>query len=245
MPPLRYGDEVLGLIPARGGSKSVPLKNLAPLNGWPLIRYVVEAGRRSVELGRLFCSTDDHRIAQTCSELGVGVIQRPPAQASDDAPVIGAILHALEVLKDREGVLPWAVVLLQPTSPFTLPGHIDAVVQELRADKRARSAQCIAEMPPNHHAFSQRITEGPYVRFRYPRARARCFRKQLKPCHYILGTAMATRTSALFSQRNVFATPSRYVEIPSTYALDVDGPLDFKLAQLYLDGGLVELPERR
>ena len=77
----------IGLIPARGGSKSIPLKNLVPLAGQPLISYVISAGQAATSLASVICSTDDERIADVCRGAGVEVLNRPAALAQDDSSV--------------------------------------------------------------------------------------------------------------------------------------------------------------
>src|SRR5271166_1284856 len=101
--PYPSSDEIVGLIPARGGSKGVPHKNIAPLLGEPLLRFVIEAGRAARGFGRIFCSTDDADIAAVAARLGVIVAERPAELAGDDSPVLAAIVHFLKALGAREG----------------------------------------------------------------------------------------------------------------------------------------------
>ena len=117
-------DTAIGLIPARGGSKSIPLKNLAPVGGKPLIRFVIDAALGSRSFVKTYCSTDHDHIARTCLEAGVEIIERPAELGLDDTPVTAVILHALETLRQHSGRMPGMVALLQPTSPFLLPSQI-------------------------------------------------------------------------------------------------------------------------
>lgn len=234
--------EVLGLIPARGGSKSIPYKNIAMLAGRPLLEYVAEAARASGSIRRLLCSTDDDRIAATCQGLSVSVDRRPAELAGDDSPVVATMIELVQRLQSDEGYCPDAIALLQPTSPFTLPAHIDACVQALRDHPEAGSSQTVASMPHNFHAFNQREIIDGVVDFRFPEERATCYNKQIKPKFYSFGNLVVVRTSALLEQRAVFARPSRAVTIQAAYALDVDGPDDFPLAEWYLQQRRVELP---
>jgi CMP-N-acetylneuraminic acid synthetase len=226
-----FSDEIVGLIPARGGSKGVPHKNVAPLLGQPLLRFVIQAGRAVPRLGRIFCSTDDPRIAAVASRLGVVAVERPADLAGDDSPVLAAIVHFLEGLGEREGRVPAAVVLLQPTSPFLLPEHIEACLDGLELYPHAQSAQTVTAVPHNMHAFNQREFDGPFVRFRFEAERNLAYNRQRKPVLYGFGNLYVTRSRALLAGEQVYAKPSFAVEIPLDYALELDSPEDFTAAE--------------
>ena len=226
-----FSDEIVGLIPARGGSKGVPHKNVAPLLGQPLLRFVIEAGRAARGLGRIFCSTDDARIAAVAARFDVGVIERPIDLAGDDSPVLAAIVHFLDVLGAREDRVPAAVVLLQPTSPFLLPEHIEACLDGLKLHPAAQSAQTVTSVPHNMHAFNQREFDGRFVRFRFEAERNLAYNRQRKPVLYGFGNLYVTRSQALLAGEQVYAKPSFGVEIPLEYALELDSPEDFAAAE--------------
>ncbi len=242
MSAVRFSDEVVGLIPARGGSKSVPYKNVADLGGWPLLRWVAEAGKASRSLGRLFCSTDDARIAAVAEACGAAIHRRPPELATDDAPVAAAIVHFLNTLAAADGVVPGAVALLQPTSPFVTAEQIDAAVAALRGDAAARSVQTVTKPPHNHHAFNQREIADGHVRFRFEAERAAAYNKQRKPTLWVFGNLVVTRSEALLAGEGVFATPSLAVPVEAVTALDVDAADDFALAEWYLQTGRISRP---
>lgn len=242
-PPLL--DQVWGIIPARGGSKSIPYKNLHPIGGRSLLEYQVLAGRASGSLDRLVCSTEDARIAQACADLEVEVVPRPVALAQDMSSVIDVLEDLFLSEAEKCGGMPWAFVLLQPTSPFILPVHISDCVQALRHDKRAGSSQTVAKLPHNHHAFNQRQIINGRVGFRFARQRRLGYSKQTKPTFYSFGNVVASRTLRFLSQRNVFATPSVPVLIERAYALDVDGPEDVAYADFCIEKGVVELQHLR
>ncbi|MEW5724950.1 MAG: acylneuraminate cytidylyltransferase family protein [Thermodesulfobacteriota bacterium] len=234
--------EILGLIPARGGSKSVPLKNIAPLAGHPLVAYTINAAKKSESIGRVVCSTDSPEIRAVCLAAGIEVLDRPAALAGDNSPVLDTIIQVLEALKAADGYVPEAVALLQPTSPFVLPGQIDECVRQLLAHPEAGSVQTITALPHNCHAYNQREIKDGYLRFRFAAERAVCYNKQTKPKFYLFGNLIVTRTTALLEKRDVFAPPSLPVEIPPAYATDVDGPDDFERAEFLIERGKVQLP---
>lgn len=226
-----------GLLPARGGSKSIPLKNLVPFAGRPLIDYNVLAAR-AAGLERIVCNTDSPEIAARCRKLGVEVYDRPAELGGDDTPVLAVIEDWLDSLDAEPGI----VCLLQPTSPFLLPEHVTATVQALRDHPEAGSAQTVVPVPHNHHAFNQRVVDDGVVAFRFPEERAAAYNKQRKAKHWLFGNLVAFRPVALREQQQVFATPSRAVPIPFHYGFDLDGPDDLKLGEALLATGLVELP---
>ena len=236
--------DILGLIPARGGSKSIPLKNIVSLNGRPLITYVVAAAKRCLSLRRIICSTEDQRIERVCREYGVETMKRPPELARDETPITDVMIDLLQTLARAENYIPFAIALLQPTSPFVLPEHIDSSAKMLADNPRAGSVQTITKIPHNYHAYNQRIVVEDQVRFCFPEERARCYNKQTKPSFFKFGNLIITRTDALLKTGNVFAEPSLANEIPFQYALDLDGPDDLELADWYISVGKVMLPDQ-
>lgn len=233
--------DILGLIPARGGSKSIPLKNLVPLNGHPLISYVINAARHCSSIDRIICSTDNKQINEVCKDAGIGIADRPEELARDETNVIDVMIDLLNTLQSEEGYVPFAVVLLQPTSPFILPKHIDHCVNLLLEDETAESVQTISKFPHNYHAFNQRIFDSGFVNFRFLEERRICYNKQTKPEFYKFGNLVITRTGALCEDRQVFAQPSLGYEVPFYYAHDLDGPDDLEMAEWYIERGKVSL----
>ena len=134
----------LGVIPARGGSKGVPGKNIRPVAGKPLIAWTIEAAKASGVLDRLVVSTDNDRIANVARQCGAEVRMRPAALAGDDTPTRPVLEHVAEEL-EGEGAAFDAVVTLQPTSPLRLPRHITEACVQFAADANADSlVSCVA-----------------------------------------------------------------------------------------------------
>ena len=226
---------IIGLIPARGGSKSIPLKNIASLSGKPLISYVIAAGKRANSLDNLFCSTDHEGIAKVCRDFGVEIIKRPDYLSQDDTPVTDVIKNVLEIIGDQKGVIPGIVALLQPTSPFLLPQHIDDCIIALRNYPEADSSQTITPVIHNFHAFNQRIIEDGFVRFRFMSERKISYNKQKKPKHYVFGNLVVTRSRALFDGLDCFGNISVPVQIDREYSIDVDTSEDLEYASYLMN----------
>jgi N-acylneuraminate cytidylyltransferase len=117
----------IAIIPARGGSKRVPKKNIQPLLGTPLIRYTIEQAKDSAQIDEVYVSTDDSDIAATSEEFGATVLDRPQKLASDEASTEAVLLHALEAIR-ADGRDPDVIVLLQCTSPMRRKHDIDEAV---------------------------------------------------------------------------------------------------------------------
>ncbi len=117
--------EVLAIIPARGGSKGIPKKNIKMLNNRPLIYYSIKAGLESKYINRVVLSTESSEIKKVASECGVEVLDRPMELAKDETMTISVMLQVLEELKNKEGYKPDVVVLLQATCPMRDAKQID------------------------------------------------------------------------------------------------------------------------
>lgn len=120
------------IIPARGGSKGIPKKNIMPFSGYPLLAWTIDAARRSSSISDVYVSTDDDEIAGVALEYGARVIKRPAALASDTASSEDALVHACERIAAEDGS-PEGIVFLQATSPLRQPGEIDAAVKHFQS----------------------------------------------------------------------------------------------------------------
>ena len=123
---------VLGIIPARGGSKRVPRKNIKQLNGKPLLYYTIREAKKSKNIDRIIVTTDDREIADIALKFGAEVpFIRPCELAEDDTSDQPVFQHALQKLYEMDGYKPEIVLNLRPTSPFKTPEIIDQVVQKM------------------------------------------------------------------------------------------------------------------
>ena len=161
--------KVLAIVPARGGSKAIPGKNLVPLAGKPLIAYTVEQARKASSVSRVVVSTDSEEIAKAAHAHGAEVVPRPAELAGDTASSEAALIHCLGVLKEREGYEPDLVVFLQATSPLRRASQIDEAVATLQRE----DADSLFSCGPTH-GFIWRRAEGGVVPLNYdPRLRPR------------------------------------------------------------------------
>lgn len=146
--------EILTVIPARGGSKGIPRKNIKDLAGRPLLAYTAEAALNSKRLGRVILSTDDDEIKKVGFSLGLEVLfTRPSKLAQDYTPGTPVIQHAVKIFEEQTHYCPEVIVVLQPTSPFRTSKHIDEAV-EIFHQKKADSLVSMTEVPHNMNPYS-------------------------------------------------------------------------------------------
>ena len=146
--------EILAIIPARGGSKGIPYKNIKLLNGIPLIEYTTTSAIKSRYINRIVVSTDDAQIADLSINLGVEVpFLRPSYLANDDSPSLPVFIHTLQELEKLDGYKPDIIIILQPTSPLRLTSHIDEAL-ELYLTSNCDSLVSICDVPHNMNPFS-------------------------------------------------------------------------------------------
>lgn len=143
--------EFVALIPARGGSKGVPRKNIKQLGGFPLIAYTIAVCRMSKYISRVIVSTDDVEIAEISKYFGAEVpFIRPARFASDSSPDYEFIAHAMKWFLENEGELPEYLVHMRPTTPFREVGIVDSALEAIRQNKEyssLRSAHAAPESP--------------------------------------------------------------------------------------------------
>ena len=153
--------EVLGLVLARGGSKSVPRKNIFLVLGKPLLAYTIEAGLAARSITRLVVTTNDPEIADIGGRLGAEVpFLRPPELAEDETPDYPVVRHALEWLEVKDGYRPDLIVQLRPTSPLRTSRHLDEAVALLQAHPDADSVRGVSRPQQNPHKMWRMTSEG-------------------------------------------------------------------------------------
>ena len=223
----------LGLIPARGGSKSVLKKAVHPVAGRPLIGWTIDAARRAQLLDRLVVTTEDDEIADVARDHGAEVpFMRPRELARDDVPNMDAAIHALTWLDENEGYRPEYLVLLQPTSPLRLPEDIDAPVTMARDGELDA---VVSMTPATHHPRLLRHVDERGVVAPYAAEAPDLPRRQtLAPVYAHNGSVFLVRAGILRSQHTYEPEGTRAYIMPPDRSLDVDSAWDMHLAGLIL-----------
>lgn len=228
MPELRFAV----IVPARGGSKRVPRKNIAPLAGRPLLSYTLEAAVRAGLGGPVLVSTEDDEIATVArSHAGVRVVPRPEALALDAASTEAVLLHVLDVLRS-EGADPEWIVTLPPTSPFRTVATIRRLAEEASSDPAAQD--CLMSVTENRGDFWRRRPDGSLGRL-FPDAPRR--QQDREPLYEENSAIYVTRAAVLRATGSILGSRVRGIPIDPIEAFDINTPLDLRMAEALLAAG--------
>jgi CMP-N-acetylneuraminic acid synthetase len=224
---------VLGIIPARGGSRSISRKNIVPLAGRPLLAYTCDAALGSKRLTRTILSTDDEEIAEIGKACGVEVpFLRPAELALDETQMIEVVRHAVGWLMEHERYLSDIVVILQPTSPLRRAEHIDTAVDVL-IETGADTVVSVVEVPHHFNPVSlMRVDEGRLVPLL---DQPMILRRQDKPRVYARnGPAVLAVRREVVEESRLYGDSVYPLEMRVADSVDIDGPEDLDLAEFYL-----------
>lgn len=214
------------IIPARGGSKGIPRKNLCKVGGIPLIGRAVTAARAAHLVDRVFVSTEDDEIADAATRYGAEVIGRPPELATDTSSSESVILHALDHLASTQGYRPDLVVFLQCTSPFTHPQDVDRVIATLQAS----TADAAFTACPSHHFLWRIGADGSAIGVNHdPGSRPR--RPDRAPEYMDNGAVYAFRRAGFEKARHRFFGRVVLVEMPTDRSPQIDEAIEIEVAK--------------
>jgi N-acylneuraminate cytidylyltransferase len=240
------GTAVLALIPARGGSKSIPRKNIRNFAGHPLIAYSIAAGLAAETVTRVVVSTDDEEIAAISRQYGAEAPFLRPAEFSrDDTPDLPVFQHALQWLEDQEGYRPQMIVQLRPTSPLRRTRHIDQAVRRLieRPDADAVRTVCV----PFQNPFKMwRIAADgfmvPLVETGLPEA-YNLPRQALPEVYWQTGYVDAAWVGTLRQKNSMTGDRILPLKIGAEEWIDIDSPDDWRRAERLLESGEITLQD--
>lgn len=228
---------ILAVIPARGGSKGVPRKNIRPLAGRPLIGWTIAAAHAATALDRIVVSTEDDEIARVSRDLGAEVpFLRPPELAADESSTLDVLRHVVAELERRDGYRPDAVMTLQPTSPLRTARHIDEAAALFTADPEADSLVSFIEVPHVFHPRSVMKRDAAGYMVPYLDAPQPTRRQDKDPVFARNGAAIyITRTDCL--DRFVFGGRLLAYMMDEAGSLDIDTEADLAMAEAALAAG--------
>lgn len=225
------GGKVAGIIPARGGSKGVPRKNIRLLGGQPLIAHTIRAALQSRLLDIVAVSTEDSEIAEVAAACGARVIHRPPSLATDTVQNTDVVRHALEVLGDEVS----HVALLQPTSPLRRATDIDACLS-LLLQGAARSVMSVT--PVEHHpGKAVLLSDDGEARPFTSEADMEARRQDLPAVYRQNGAVYALRRGDFLALNRFIVFPCKVHVMPPEISIDIDSEFDLLLAERLLTAG--------
>ena len=237
--------EILALIPARGGSKGIPRKNIRDFAGYPLVAWSIAAGLQSESVTRVIVSTDDDEIASVAREFGAETpFLRPAEFAQDDSTDLPVFEHALEWLKENEDYVPEVVVQLRPTSPIRPRGLVDDAIRILLSHPVADCVRGVVSAGQNPHKM-WRLPEGENSPMRnlldvegIPEP-YNAPRQSLPPVYWQTGHIDAIRTTSILEKKSLTGDTIYPIVIDSRYTVDIDNLQDWaRYEHLVMTGGL-------
>ncbi len=226
---------ILAIVPARGGSKGIPRKNIYPLCDRPLIYYTIKAIQKSEMITRAIISTDSKEILNIATGYGLEApFVRPAELAQDDTPALPVVRHAIEWLAETENYRADYIILLQPTSPLRTENHIDEALTKL-IRSGADSVISVVEIPHNFTPGSIMKLEGEHLSPYLPMDES-CNLRQLKPVFYARnGAAIYAFTySCLMDKHSIYGEKILPYLMGKECSIDVDDLFDLKLCELIL-----------
>jgi CMP-N,N'-diacetyllegionaminic acid synthase len=232
---------VLGVIPARGGSKTLPGKNIRPLLGLPLIGHSLRCAAMCPDLTRTIVSTDSEQIADVARSLGGDVpFARPAELAGDETPMLPVLKHALATIEEAEGRPYDALLLLDPTSPGRTPDDVKRAVEILSQSPDADGV--VACSRPTFNPFWVGVIDRDGYAEKAFDTTTHFTRRQDVPSFYRINGSLYLWRRSFVMEGKWPGGKQRILEIPEAHAFSIDDLYEFRLAELVLSSGLVELP---
>lgn len=229
--------KIVAIIPARGGSKRIPGKNIKMLNGVPVLAYTIRAAQNSKYVDRVIVSTDSDDIKAVALKWGAEVPFRRPADISEDVPTEDVTIHAVKWLKENDGYNPEIVVTLEPTAPFRTATHIDTCVERLLNNKELDSCITVHRIKGGRPEWYVRLKDEkitPYTDHFLKQGKAilKFPASQIfEPLHVIDGVVFCSRTSTLFDYNSLVGENVGALEVGHDVCVDLNWPEDFAEAE--------------
>jgi CMP-N,N'-diacetyllegionaminic acid synthase len=225
---------VLALIPARGGSKGIPGKNIIDLCGKPLIAWTIESAKKSKYIDRVLVTTDSQRIADISREFGANVpFLRPAELATDTSPGDEAIFHALDLLRDNENKKYDIVCCLQPTSPLRNEKHIDEALDEFLNVENSLSLISVCEAESNPY-WMKVMDEKGYLKPFIETEKKFINRQDLPKVYQLNGAIYLIRTDDFYRLKTFDTERTTYYLMDRESSIDIDEPLDLEFAKFLM-----------
>lgn len=227
---------IIGVIHARGGSKRIPLKNIRPLGGKPLITYLIKAALESKHLRRVIVSTDHPDIKRISIECGAEVPFDRPAHLAEDCPSEWVTQHAVEFVEQQEDKKVDIAVTMQPTTPFCISQDIDRCVEILLENEDLTSSfttKVVHERPEWMFSVTEENRAKLFLKGEMKGERG--VFQSLERLVIPNGAVYATRRSTLFGEGVIISTKTGVIVMPDERSVDIDEPIDLLFAEFLLN----------
>lgn len=222
--------KVLALIPARGGSKGLPGKNIKEMLGKPLIAYTIEQAKQSATISKVCVSTDDKEIAKIAEMYGAEVLWRPAEISGDTASSESALLHALDALKSEQDYEPDLVCFLQCTSPLRKPDDIDNAVKKLMSE----GSDSLLTVSPSHRFLWRNGPNGAEaINYNF---KHRPRRQDMESQYVENGSFYLFRPTIIKDERNRLGGKITLYVMDEAASHEIDSHLDFAIVEVFLRG---------
>ena len=224
--------KILAIIPARGGSKRIPRKNIKLLNGKPLISYAISATKKSKYIDRIIVSTDDKKIARVAKKCGAEVpFMRPAELASDTASALPVIQHAVQYFEDEKKFKPDLIVIIQPTSPLVIAEDIDGTIEKIvtTGTNSCFSASKISQRPEWMYLLNNKK---PMLFLNKSSLKARS--QDLPELGIINGAVYVMTHNTIMKRNKIIDENTSIYLMPRERTVDIDELFDFQLAEFLM-----------
>jgi CMP-N,N'-diacetyllegionaminic acid synthase len=222
---------IVGIIPARGGSKRIPKKNLKLLKNKPLIAYTIIEAKKSKLLNSVYVSTEDEKISHTSKKFGINVIKRPKKFAKDTTQGYVPIQHAIKYLESKYNQIIDVIVVLQPTSPLRKSIDIDNSISEfLNNDCNSLVSITDACFPPEFMFKIKDKKLNPILKTKLKSKRT----QDIPKSYQINGAVYVTKKKYLMKNNSLLSKNPCFYIMPIERSIDIDNIYDFEFCKLFL-----------
>lgn len=230
--------KIIAIIPARGGSKRIPRKNIKLLCGKPLISYAIAAAKESKYINRIIVSTEDQEIAKIAKRCKAEVpFIRPVELAQDDSTSLTVLQHAVKYLETNEGYIPDLIILIQSTSPFVLTSDIDRAVEKI-VETKSNSCVSICEISERPE-WMFTLDEVDKIKPFLKKKNNVIIRKKLEKLFRLNGAVYVVKRDTLMKNDNIIDVKScAGVIMPPERSIDIDKPVDFLISEVIMKHSL-------
>ena len=222
-------NKILGIIPARGGSKGLPKKNIKTFNGKPLIYWTMQSAQNSKFLDEIYISTDSNEIADVVKDYGIHIpLMRPKELAKDDSPSYELIIHAIDYFKSQNKSFDY-VALLEPTSPLRKKNDIDNAIAKIVDHPEADSLVSIGEVHTEHPDIVKKENSDSYLEPYFRNEVDIYQRQQANKAYFPYGVVYISKVDAFYKNQSFYTKKLIGYNIERWQNFEIDDQLDFDI----------------